>query len=173
MMTANRNPAPGALRGRVARGGLGRTNPLETNPAQPRLRALDALGDALLVVSAQGHVVDWSGAARGLLGYEAREVIGRAVDLVLPRQDLARLFPPASDQQRLETSTSAHHRDGRDLPVLVTSTPLDNADGRRVGWVCLLKDLGPWFRARDGAAPEPSPEAALPAAFHEITTSLG
>ncbi|MEU9122623.1 SpoIIE family protein phosphatase [Streptomyces sp. NPDC048506] len=88
---------------------------------------LDVTRAATVVLDAQGLVVGWSPAARRLLGYSPEEIVGRPLETFLPAAEAA---GPAFPDRGPETSwdgsepRTARHRDGRLLPVAVTSCAL-------------------------------------------------
>lgn len=88
---------------------------------------LDVTRAATAVLDAQDLVVGWSPAARRLLGYSPEEIIGRPLETFLPAAEAAGpLWAEGSPEASLSGSEprTARHRDGRLLPVAVTSCPL-------------------------------------------------
>ncbi|WP_407285582.1 SpoIIE family protein phosphatase [Streptomyces sp. BP-8] len=88
---------------------------------------LDVTRAATVVLDARDLVIGWSPAARRLLGYAPGEIIGRPLETFLPAAEAA---GPAWAERAPEASLSgseprtARHRDGRLLPVAITSCSL-------------------------------------------------
>ena len=85
---------------------------------------VDGSGDAILTVSTGGIVMSWNPAAESLFGYEASEIIGRAVSVLAPPDRLAeqlamraRLIAGGPPEQ---VETVRVRKDGSVVEVLVT-----------------------------------------------------
>ncbi|MGW7054694.1 SpoIIE family protein phosphatase [Streptomyces sp. NPDC054887] len=102
---------------------------------------LDVSRAATAVLDADGTVVGWSPAARGLLGYAPREVLGRPLDALMadgddgsPREGApdAAAYLPAGDPAgaaAVRRVLRMRHRDGHVVRVAVTALVL-SAEGR-------------------------------------------
>jgi PAS domain S-box-containing protein len=99
---------------------------------------------ALIVLDAEERIVSWSETATAILGWQVEEVLGRRVALVIPDERLeeeravAERVAAEGRAPRYETVRRA--RDGRHVPVAVTSVALRGDAGERVGRTCLLED---------------------------------
>ena len=139
----------GQLEARVAE----RTGELQAS--ETRIRSIIANApDAFVALDADGVITDWNPEAEATFGWSATEAIGQRFDrLLVPerdrkahRQRLARLVAPgalAAPNRRLELK--ALHRDGRELPLEVSSSPIEVA-GRTVV-SAFLRDISERQRA--------------------------
>ncbi|MGW1376822.1 SpoIIE family protein phosphatase [Streptomyces sp. NPDC002446] len=88
---------------------------------------LDVTRAATAVLDARDLVIGWSPAARRLLGYTPQEIIGHPLETFLPAAEAA---GPMWAERAADASLggaaprTARHRDGRLLPVAVTTCPL-------------------------------------------------
>jgi PAS domain S-box-containing protein len=105
---------------------------------------IQSSGDAIVAKDLEGRVVSWNPAAERLFGWRADEMIG---------QSIRRLLPP--DRQHEEDDILAHirsgeqvglvltervHRDGHNLFVGVTISPIRDASGNIVGACKIARD---------------------------------
>jgi PAS domain S-box-containing protein len=121
--------------------------------AQARLAAIvQYSGDAIATKDLNGVIQSWNQSAEELFGYRADEIIGRPVTILIPpdriaeeEQILSRLREglPA---ERLETVRRT--KDGRDVHVSVSVSPLKDADGRVVGASKVVHDISSIVAAR-------------------------
>jgi PAS domain S-box-containing protein len=113
--------------------------------AAPQLEAVErAVEDALITTDIDDVITSWNRGAERLYGYRDEDVLGRPVDIIIPphslnaeRETLARIRAGESIHDR---DAVGRHRDGRDLPVALTITPVF-AFGRVVGAVRVARDL--------------------------------
>jgi PAS domain S-box-containing protein len=91
----------------------------------------DAAPDGMLVVEASGIVVGMNRAAEALLGYEAAEVVGRPVELLVPERSRSRhehhreafAEHPARREMGSGVELTALRKDGREVLVEVGLSP--------------------------------------------------
>ncbi|HKX62759.1 MAG TPA: PAS domain S-box protein [Verrucomicrobiae bacterium] len=102
-------------------------------------------GDAVVSKDLNGVIQSWNASAQRLFGYRPDEIIGKSVTLLIPRdrleeeeQILARLRRglPA---ERIETLRVA--KDGRQIPVSVSVSPIKDKEGRVIGASTLVHDI--------------------------------
>ena len=86
--------------------------------------------DLAVVVDARGAVMVWSDGARRLLGYEAAEIVGRAVAGLLAADLPESTRRHVADGQRWAGEVALRHRDGDRVVVRLQGTPLTDADHR-------------------------------------------
>ena len=101
-------------------------------------------GAALIVLDAEERIVSWSATATAILGFEVDEVLGRRAALVIPderlKEERAVADQVASKGRAPRYETVRRARDGRHVPVAITTVALRGEDGERVGRTCLLED---------------------------------
>ncbi|MBR0715228.1 PAS domain S-box protein [Bradyrhizobium liaoningense] len=101
--------------------------------------------DAIITKSLDGTVTAWNRAAERLFGYSAGEAVGRHIDLIVPpdRRDelgeiLARIRNGVSVEQQ---ETIRRHKDGRELNVVLSISPLHAANGEIIGATKIARDI--------------------------------
>jgi len=108
--------------------------------------------DAIISKGLDGLVRSWNPAAEKLFGYTAEEIVGTLI---------LRLFP--TDLQHEEDSILARirakesvgmvytrrlHKDGRELDVSLTISPICDSDGNVVGASKIVRDARPWLESQ-------------------------
>lgn len=114
--------------------------------ATARLVALvQSASDAIIGTSLDGEILSWNPAATRMYGYEASQVIGRPISILVPpeRPDEvpALLRRIAAGQQVEQFETVRVHRDGRLLDVSLTISPVLLDDGRIIGASTIARDI--------------------------------
>ncbi len=101
--------------------------------------------DAIVSKNLQGIVTSWNGAAERLFGYTAEEMIGQPVSRLIP--------PDRHDEepgilQRIGRGESIQHyetirrrKDGTDLPISLTVSPLIDHHGKIIGASKIARDI--------------------------------
>jgi PAS domain S-box-containing protein len=101
--------------------------------------------DAIITKTLGGIVASWNPAAERMLGYSAREIIGRSVTMLVPEHRLAeeaefmRLMAVGERVQHYETERL--HRSGSIVPVSVSLSPLRNRRGVLIGVSSIARDI--------------------------------
>ncbi len=98
----------------------------------------------IIALDTEGKVLLWSRATERLFGWKASEVIGRKVPIVPEEKqpELAMLQEQATKGIGVVNEiTYRSTRDGRKVPVSLSTSPLRTADGEHKGMVALLTDL--------------------------------
>lgn len=102
------------------------------NPPQPPTDFFAAVvasaEDAILTTTLDGVITTWNPAATRLYGYDAPEVLGRSLALLVPavgHQELAETLALLRSGARLEPFDAPRlHRGGRSIDVSVTASPI-------------------------------------------------
>ena len=107
--------------------------------------------DAIISTDLNSVVTAWNAGATRLLGYEADEIVGQQISLIVPPERLAedaggftQLHPDAGVALR-ETTRIA--KDGRVLDVELTISPIRNSFGTIYGASHVMRDIGVRKRA--------------------------
>jgi PAS domain S-box-containing protein len=111
------------------------------------LRLTEGVPDeALFAIDPLGHILTWGPGARGILGYEAEEVVGRHISLLYPPEELG-IGAPARDLRaaelagRLERESWRVRKGGERFWGYVLTTALRDGTGSLLGFVRLTRDL--------------------------------
>lgn len=96
-------------------------------PAASHDLDLDAIPDAVFVIAADDRISDANRLAETLVGYARRDLVGRRIETVVSR--LTATVPSTGHVRFVSSSAgvSAHHCNGRELPVEVLVCPHDGA----------------------------------------------
>jgi PAS domain S-box-containing protein len=124
---------------------------------EERLEAtFSGIGDAVVVIDEQGHIVTLNGVAEHLTGWTASDAKGKALtDVValVDEQDRLRTEPPISPPSRAGQGWGKAHRalllarDGAERPVEACIVPLGDAIGSARGSVLVFRDISERRRA--------------------------
>jgi hypothetical protein len=140
----------------IQQGSAGQTSVVEiNNDISDRLRAdeisrelaaiVDSSNDAIVSTDLNGTIKSWNRSAESLLGYSAAEMVGNSIEQLIPprlRQDQRRistLVAAGSGAQRYESVRLA--KEGREIPVAVTVSPIRNSANVVVGTSNSIHDI--------------------------------
>jgi PAS domain S-box-containing protein len=98
-------------------------------------------GDAIITLDVEGRVLTYNQGAQDIFGYEEKEMIGRQL-LAAPQGDfqetVARL---AQGETILNLETNLRHKNGTEIPLLLTASPIHDAEGKIVGSFVIMKNI--------------------------------
>jgi PAS domain S-box-containing protein len=122
------------------------SNSLNGLGAEPFLAALvRSSDDAIIGKTLDGQVVFWNSAAERLYGYEAAEMLGHDVAVLIPvnrPQELSYLMNEVRDGWTVRGfHTERLRKDGAVVPVSITVSPVVEDDGTIVGASTIAHDL--------------------------------
>ena len=124
---------------------------------QQQLAAIvDSSGDAILGKTVDGVITSWNSGAERLYGYTADEVIGRSIATLIPpglqgEQDL--ILGKVLAGERIEQyDTRRVRKDGAQVHVALTVSPITDSDGRIVGASTIARDITELKRAGEALA---------------------
>ncbi|HKB35191.1 MAG TPA: response regulator [Gemmataceae bacterium] len=140
--------------------------------------------DAILSKNLDGVITSWNAGAQKLFCYAAEEVLGRPVSLLVPpdRQgDESRILEAIKQGERLaHFETVRVRKDGSQVPVSLSASPIVDAGGKLVGLSSIARDITE--RQRAAEALQRAKEAAeaasraksefLASMSHEIRTPM-
>jgi PAS domain S-box-containing protein len=112
---------------------------------------VDASNDAIIAKSLDGVITSWNSGAQGIFGWTAAEAVGQPIMLIIPpdrhqeeAEIMARLRAGASIKH---FDTVRLHRDGSEVPVSLTISPISDARGHVIGASKVLRDVTEQRRA--------------------------
>jgi PAS domain S-box-containing protein len=137
-----------------------------------RLAAIvDSSGDAIIGKTLSGIISSWNEGARRLFGYTADEIIGKSVTLLIPADRLheePEILARLARGERIEQfETVRTRKDGRDIHVSLTSSPVTDASGALIGASKIVRDITERRRAEMALA---EAKEAAEAASRELET---
>jgi PAS domain S-box-containing protein len=108
-------------------------------------RVLDEIGAAFVATDLHGSITHWSGGSESLYGWRRDEAVGRpltALGLVpLHAESSAALLGAMASQTPWQGEQLIPRKDGATVPVDVHVVPLDDAEGRTVGFIGIGIDV--------------------------------
>jgi PAS domain S-box-containing protein len=112
-----------------------------------RLAAIvDSSGDAIISKTLDGTVTSWNAAAERLYGYTAEEAVGRHISLIVPeglRAQLADIHERLGRGEKInDLETVRVRKDGAQVEVALSISPVRNAAGETVGAATIARDIG-------------------------------
>ncbi len=117
-----------------------------TEESQRSLAAIvESSHDAILTYTPDGIILTWNRGAERLLGFTAGEAIGQPISITVPPERRARATDfiaqilqgkPVPDYEGL-----ARRKDGRNVDILVTGSPVRNQAGKVVAVAVILHDI--------------------------------
>ncbi len=106
---------------------------------------VDSSYDGIFAMAPDGVILSWNRAAERIYGYSADEIRGRSATILLPpdRADkpaaVGELLPR---EGRLENFETVHvTKDGRQIPVAVTISPIRDIRGGHAGFSTVVRDV--------------------------------
>ncbi|NGZ60978.1 MAG: hypothetical protein CV081_10820 [Nitrospira sp. LK265] len=113
---------------------------------QAKLAAIvENTSDAIIGQDLLGTITSWNSAAETLLGYTATEVIGRPVTLLFPPDRLEDEFTIRGRLRKGESirlyETVRRRKNGCDISVSLTISPIRDKQGRIIGASKILRDI--------------------------------
>jgi len=118
----------------------------QAEDAAAQLAAIvESSGDAIMSKDLRGIITSWNGGAQKLFGYAADEVIGKPVTILFPEERLdeeRRILERLNRGERIEHyDTVRRRKDGREIAVSLTVSPIRNKAGKIVGASKIARDI--------------------------------
>jgi PAS domain S-box-containing protein len=109
--------------------------------------------DAIVSKDLNGIVTSWNRAAETIFGFKADEMVGRSITLIIPPERLAEeemILARLRRGERIEHfETRRHRKDGRNIDVSLTISPVLDAAGRIIGASKIARDITEKKRAEE------------------------
>ncbi len=138
---------------------------------------LTSIGDAVLVVDAEGKITMMNNVAQSMCGYTVYEALGKNYTEIFKlslENNPEAVFPRAVDiamstgkVATMPLNTVLTSKDGRQIPILDSAAPLKDIDGKIFGCVVVMRDN---TKEREL---ERSKDEFLSVASHQLRTPLG
>src|SRR5689334_5051444 len=129
------------------------TNLRSPELAQYWLAALiESADDAIISKTLDGIITSWNEGARRIFGYEADEVIGKSVTILIPEgyldEEPAILARLRAGQRIEHYETVRVRKDGRQIDISLTVSPIRGPEGKIVGASKIARDITEQRQAR-------------------------
>jgi PAS domain S-box-containing protein len=122
---------------------------------------VDSSDDAIIGKTLEGVITSWNQGARRIFGYTADEVVGKSISLLIPpgrEEEEPTILEMLAKGENKRFETVRRRKDGQDIDVAVTVSPVRDPGGRVVGISKVARDItdrkrteGELARARDAA----------------------
>ena len=115
---------------------------------------VDSTGEAIISYNLDGIITTWNAGARQLFGYRQAEAVGQSVLMLVPeslRAAKAEIFAGLRNnhEQVIHMETVRARKDGGNIDVYVTISPIKGLDGKIIGASSIAYDITERKRAED------------------------
>ena len=118
---------------------------VEMDPRRRLAAIVESSDDAIISKTLEGVILTWNQGAQRLFGYEAAEIVGQSVFLLVPDagvEELQALHARIARGERVPAFPSVRRcKDGSLVDVLVSISPVYDDDGRVVGASTNFRDI--------------------------------
>lgn len=108
--------------------------------------------DAIIGKTLDGTITSWNSGAEAIYGYRAEEAVGRPISMIIPpdrRGELEEIFKELRNGLRVgRLETKRVRKDGREIDVSLTISPIRDAEGRVVAASAIGHDISEQNRIR-------------------------
>lgn len=105
--------------------------------------------DAILGISPEMKFTSWNPAAKKMYGYSEKEIIGKSVTKIIPKQLLGEERQLLMDNPVLCYQTKRLRKDGKLINVLITTSPVKDKRGKIIGYSAIHHDITEHLRITD------------------------
>jgi PAS domain S-box-containing protein len=131
--------------------------PSSGEQATQRLLELTALvatmSDPVLGKTLDGTICSWNAGAERLYGYSADEIVGKKIDILVPPERLAEIEAILECVRQGKSitryETVRRRKDGSDVDVSLSITPVRNSSGDVIGASAVQHDISEWKRREE------------------------
>jgi PAS domain S-box-containing protein len=106
---------------------------------------VESSNDAIITKSLDGTITGWNGAAERLFGFASAEAVGQRIDIIVPperRGEVDNILDRIGQGERIEHhETSRVGKDGRDVEVSLSISPIRSASGKIIGASKIARDI--------------------------------
>ncbi len=99
---------------------------------------INTMADSLIVFDSNGDILKVNSATLKLLGYETHELVGQPSTMILTASDR---FDITTEANRLSVEVKYSSKEGKDIPVLLSSSAILEGNGNINSIVCIAHDL--------------------------------
>jgi PAS domain S-box-containing protein len=112
---------------------------------------VDSSDDAIISKSLDGVITSWNKTAERLFGYTAEEAVGQHISLIIPpgrREEETTILERLKQGERIEQfETTRVGKGGRELDIVLTISPVKDAEGRIIGASKVARDISERIQA--------------------------
>jgi PAS domain S-box-containing protein len=143
-----------------------------------RLAAIvESSDDAIVSKDLDGTIVTWNPAAERMFGYSAQEAVGRSIRLIIPadrqqEEDLV-LERIRAGQTVAHFETTRVRKDGTELPISLTVSPVRDPSGKVIGASKIARDISDRVRSATALAAVEAARADLQRRLLTLVSASG
>ena len=119
---------------------------------------VESSNDAIITLTLHGKITSWNRAAEQLFGYDGSEALGSDIGLIVPterRGEVDRLLERIGRGEKIEHhETMRRHKDGHELDVSLSVSPVLDARGTVIGASKVARDITESKRTRHALSRE-------------------
>ncbi len=138
---------------------------------------IDSTDDAIVSKDLQGNIRSWNAGAERMFGYSASEMIGQSIRLIIPPDRQQEEDQVLGKVQRGEYvkhfETVRRRKDGSDIPISLTVSPIRDTAGRIIGASKIARDITDQKRAEEAVSRSEERQRALIAAIPTKLALIG
>ena len=116
---------------------------------------VDSSDDAIFSKTLDGIITTWNKAAEQIYGYQAGEIIGQPVSLLMPRDranEMVEILERIRNGERVDHyETTRRTKNGATIVISLTVSPVHDSSGRIVGASAIARDITERERVQDQA----------------------
>jgi two-component system CheB/CheR fusion protein len=109
--------------------------------------------DAIISFSLEGTILSWNAGAQRVFGYGAAEAVGQPIGILADpdrEEERARIMEQIAAGRGIENfETRRRAKDGSEIQVALSASPISDAQGRIVGGTATVRDIGDAKRAEE------------------------
>ncbi|UFZ06671.1 PAS domain S-box protein [Bradyrhizobium ontarionense] len=113
---------------------------------------VESSSDAIITLTLHGKITSWNRAAEQLFGYHTGEALGSDIGLIVPaerRSEVDRILSLIGGGEKIEHhETVRRHKDGREIEVSLSMSPILDARGAVIGASKVARDITESKRTR-------------------------
>jgi PAS domain S-box-containing protein len=117
---------------------------------------VDSSADAIIGKTLDGIITSWNEGAHRMFGYASDEIVGKSVTILVPpghEEEEPAILTKLRRGERVEQfDTVRRRKDGREIPVSLTSSPMRDSSGRLIGASKIVRDIIERKRAEEALA---------------------
>jgi len=111
-----------------------------------RLAAIvESSGDAIIGKTLQGIITSWNQGAERIFGYTSEEILGKSVSVLIPRErerEESEILASLARGERIDQfDTVRRRKDGSEIHVSLTASPVRDAQGALIGASKIARDI--------------------------------
>ncbi|MEO6289078.1 MAG: PAS domain S-box protein [Ginsengibacter sp.] len=106
---------------------------------------VDSSDDAIISKDLNGIIKSWNKGAEKILGYTAKEILGQNISIIIPASKIeeeAKIIKAIRSGKRLtHIETIRNRKDGREINLSLTISPVKDKDGKVIGASKIARDI--------------------------------